>query len=129
MTLDLDDIEAARAATPGRWEVATGWGSEEHDTIEAKRPVTGDERSLWPGGVRELCITTITLDNDNAVADRAFIAALSPDVVLELVRVSRLAERIVTEWNKPLGTWAPGSPGPTERVIGAAHELVKAWPK
>jgi hypothetical protein len=89
MSVDLDDLEAkARRATGGRWQINSPhedwcWGIVTNDfgdhtsTVAFARPMSAHSAVI-----------------DVSDHDAAYIAAASPDVVLELVaEVRRLRER------------------------------------
>ena len=88
--IDLDEIERlARAATPGPWEYRS-----------AKRPVDGQTDYGIGAQIdgRRYCIAEVfgrvsEFITPNAFATAAFIAALNPAAVLELVERVREAER------------------------------------
>lgn len=95
MTTYLDKIEElARAATPGRWRDT--WGSNGSEGVEWDLQMC--VRSDAPGDpLQGLVIGTITCGEDLVAChqqDAAYIAAVSPDVVLNLVAELRAARAV-----------------------------------
>lgn len=80
MTIDLDTIERlARAATPGPWPIAMT-SADNRDMGHARGPEhPRPDRMSW---------------HPQTEIDAAYIAAVSPDVVLEMVARLRKAEAV-----------------------------------